>query len=130
MSGKTILARGNTKSEMTLVEVLGKRCGKGQAAASYEVYDEMSVYPSVTKQEAEAFLRLHTKRCQVNLANAKDRGDKRAIPHLERKLAMYKYLRGLVATQEEAVKAMRECPNCRVTAVDNLGHCHCCGKDW
>lgn len=130
MSGKIVLTKGNTKSERTLVEILGKRCGKGQAAALYEVYDEMSVYPPVTKQEAEAFLRLHTKRCQVNLANAKDRGDKRATLHLERKLAVYQYLRGLVTTQEETVKAMRECPHCRVTAVDNLGHCHCCGKDW
>lgn len=131
MSSKNTLvrSRGDTKSKAKLVAVFGERCGKDKEAALYEVYDEMSVYPPVTKQEAEAFLRLHTKRYQVNLADAKGRGDKRATLHLERKLAVYQYLQELVSAQE-TVKAMRECPYCKVTAVDNLGHCHCCNKDW
>lgn len=126
-------ARGNAKSRLTVAQLFGQRAGKAQEAALLEVYDEMSVYPPASKQEAEAFLRLHIKRCQVNLANAKDRGDNRAKAHLERKLAVYEYLMRVLAERQEANqpnKAMRECPNCRVTSVDNFGHCHCCGKNF
>lgn len=133
MSKKTevLMARGEGKPTLRINQLFGQRSGKAQSAALYEVYDEMSVYPPASKQEAEAFLRLNIKRCQVNLANAKDRGDERAKAHLERKLAVYEYLMQMStsAVNVEA-KAMRECPNCRVTSVDNFGHCHCCGKNF
>ena len=85
-------AKGNAKSRLTVAQLFGQRNGKAQEAALLEVYDEMSVYPPASKQEVEAFLRLHIKRCRVNLANAKDRGDNRAKANLERKLAVYEYL--------------------------------------
>lgn len=124
-------ARANGKSVYNISRLFGQRNGKAQEAALYEVYDEMSVYPPASKQEVEAFLRLHIKRCRVNLANAKDRGDNRAKAHLERKLAVYEYLMQMStsAVNVEA-KAMRECPNCRVTSVDIFGLCHCCGKTF
>ena len=135
MSKKTevLMARGEGKPTLRINQLFGQRSGKDQNAALYEAYDEMSVYPPASKQEAEAFLRLNIKRCQVNLANAKDRGDNRAKAHLERKLAVYEYLMRVLAERQEANqpnKAMRECPNCRVTSVDNFGHCHCCGKNF
>ena len=93
--------------------------------------DEMSVYPPATAKEAEAFCRIQIKRCNMNLANAKDRGDKRAVVHLERKLAVYEYLMQMSTSAVNAeAKVMRECPNCRVTSVDIFGLCHCCGKNW
>lgn len=124
-------ARGNAKSRLTVAQLFGQRNGKAQEAALLEVYDEMSVYPPASKQEVEAFLRLHIKRCRVNLANAKDRGDNRAKAPLERKLAVYEYLMQMStsAVNVEA-KVMRECPNCRVTSVDIFGLCHCCGKTF
>lgn len=135
MSKKTevLMARGNDKPTLKINKLFGQRNGKAQEAALYEVYDEMSVDPPATKQEVEAFLRLHIKRCRVNLANAKDRGDNKAKAHLERKLAVYEYLQKLVYLQGlsvESVKAMRECPNCRVISVDIFGLCHCCGKTF
>ena len=135
MSKKTevVKARADGKSVYNISRLFGQRNGKAQEAALYEVYDEMSVYPPASKQEVEAFLRLHIKRCQVNLANAKDRGDNRTKAHLERKLAVYEYLMRVLAERQEANqpnKAMRECTNCRVTSVDNFGHCHCCGKNF
>ena len=124
-------ARSNGKSVYSISRLFAQRSGKAQEAALYEVYDEMSVYPSATKQEVEAFLRLHIKRCQVNLANAKDRGDTRAKANLERKLAVYEYLMQMSTSAVNAeTKALRECPNCRVTSVDNFGLCHCCGKTF
>lgn len=124
-------ARGNAKSRLTVAQVFGQRNGKAQEAALLEVYDEMSVYPPASKPEVEAFLRLHIKRCRVNLANAKDRGDNRAKAHLERKLAVYEYLMQMSTSAVNAeAKAMRECPNCRVTSVDIFGLCHCCGKTF
>lgn len=133
MSKKTevLMARGNGKPTLKINKLFGQRSGKAQEATLYEVYDEMSVYPPVTKQEVEAFLRLHIKRCRVNLANAKDRGDNRAKAHLERKLAVYEYLMQMSTSVVNAEsKAMRECPNCRVTSVDIFGFCHCCGKTF
>lgn len=124
-------ARGNAKSRLTVAQLFGQRNGKAQGAALLEVYDEMSVYPPASKQEVEAFLRLHIKRCQVNLANAKDRGDNRAKAHLERKLAVYEYLMQMSTSAVNAeAKAMRECPYCRVLSVDIFGICHCCGKTF
>lgn len=124
-------ARGNGKSVYNISRLFGQRNGKAQEAALYEVYDEMSVYPPASKQEVEVFLRLHIKRCRVNLANAKDRGDNRAKAHLERKLAVYEYLMQMSTSAVNAeAKVMRECPNCRVTSVDIFGLCHCCGKTF
>lgn len=126
-------SRGNTKSKLTFANIIGQRSGKAQAAALLEVYDEMSVHPPASQQEVETFLRLHIKRCRVNLAGAKDRGDNRAAAHLERKLAVYEYLTKVLNERKEGnkpIEAMRECPNCRVTSVDNFGHCHCCGGDF
>lgn len=124
-------ARGNAKSRLTVAQLFGQRNGKAQEAALLEVYDEMSVYPPASKQEVEAFLRLHIKRCRVNLANAKDRGDNRAKDHLERKLAVYEYLMQMSTSAVNAeAKAMHECPNCKVTSVDIFGLCHCCGKTF
>lgn len=128
---EALKARGEGKSTLRVTQVIAQRTGKANTAALYEVYDEMSVYPPATKQEAEAFLRLHIKRCRVNLANAKDRGDNRAKAHLERKLAVYEYLMQMSTSAVNAEsKAMRECPNCRVTSVDIFGLCHCCGKTF
>lgn len=133
MSKKTeaVKARADGKSVYNISRLFGQRNGKAQEAALLEVYDEMSVYPPASKQEVEAFLRLQIKRCRVNLANAKDRGDNKAKVNLERKLAVYEYLMQMStsAVNTEA-KAMRECPNCRVTSVDIFGLCHCCGKTF
>ena len=129
--GEAVKARANGKSVYSISRLFGQRNGKAHEAALYEVYDEMSVYPHASKQEVEAFLRLHIKRCQVNLANAKDRGDNRAKAHLERKLAVYEYLMQMSTSAVNAeAKVMRECPNCKVTSVDIFGLCHCCGKTF
>lgn len=133
MSKKTeaVKARADGKSVYNISRLFGQRNGKAQGAALLEVYDEMSVYPPASKQEVEAFLRLHIKRCRVNLANAKDRGDNRAKAHLERKLAVYEYLMQMSTSAVNAEdKVMRECPNCRVISVDIFGLCHCCGKTF
>lgn len=128
---EAVKARANGKSVYSISRLFGQRNGKAQEAALYEVYDEVSVYPPASKQEVEAFLRLHIKRCRVNLANAKDRGDNRAKAHLERKLAVYEYLMQMSTSAVNAeAKAMHECPNCRVTSVDIFGLCHCCGKTF
>ena len=133
MSKKTevLMARGDGKPTLKINRLFGQRNGKAQEAALLEVYDEMSVYPPATMQEVEAFLRLHIKRCRVNLANAKDRGDNRAKAHLERKLACYEYL-GKVVKQQLCTpsEATRECPECRTHSVDIFGYCACCGRSW
>lgn len=128
---EAVKARGDGKCMYNISRLFGQRNGKAQEAAPLEVYDEMSVYPPASKQEVEALLRLHIKRCQVNLANAKDRGDNRAKANLERKLAVYEYLMHMSTSAVNAeAKAMRECPNCKVTSVDIFGVCHCCGKTF
>ena len=109
----------------------GRGEGKTLAAAQAEVLAEMSVNPPVSKEEAEAFLRVQIKRCRMNLANAKDRGDTRAQSHLERKLAVYEYLNRVITSQVNVPReAQRECPECKVVSVDIFGHCSCCGKNW
>lgn len=133
MSKKTevLMTRGEGKPTLRINQLFGQRSGKAHEAALYEVYDEMSVYPPASMQEVAAFLRLHIKRCRVNLANAKDRGDNRAKVHLERKLAVYEYLMQMSTSAVNAeAKPMRECPNCKVTSVDIFGLCHCCGKTF
>ena len=128
---EVVRARGDGKYTYNISRLFAQRNDKAQEAALYKVYEEMSVYPPASKQEVEAFLRLHIKRCRVNLANAKDRGDNRAKVNLERKLAVYEYLMQMSTSAVNAeVKPMRECPNCRVTSVDNFGLCHCCGKTF
>lgn len=111
----------------------GRGEGKALHAAQLEILDEFTIHPPATKEEATAFLRLQIKRSRVNLVNAKERGDNRAIAHLERKLAVYEYLARVIAEQQKANQpneATKECPNCRVHSVDIFGHCHCCGKNW
>lgn len=133
MSKKTevLMARGDGKPTLRINKLFGQRNGKAHEAALYEVYDEMSVYPPASKQEVEAFLRLHIKRCRVNLANAKDRGDNKAKAHLERKLAVYEYLDKVIKQQMTTFKeATRECPECRTYSVDIFGYCACCGRTW
>ena len=128
---EVVRARGDGKYIYNISRLFAQRNDKAQEAALYKVYDEMSVYPPASKQEVEAFLRLHIKRCRVNLANAKDRGDNRAKANLERKLAVYEYLMKMSTSAVNAeAKAMRECPNCKVTSVDTFGLCHCCGKTF
>lgn len=111
----------------------GVRSGKGANAILLEVLDEMSVQPPATPKEAETFCRIQIKRCRMNLANAKDRGDKRAVLHLERKLAVYEYLYRLAQTEAPPAMIVRDqvesCPNCRVHAVGtSSGVCPVCGQ--
>lgn len=114
-----------------LFGVRGRGSGRSIALAQAEVLAEVSVNPPATKEEAEAFLRIQIKRCKVNLANARDRGDARAQSHLERKLAVYEYLNRVVTSQVNVPReAQRECPECKVVAVDIFGHCSCCGRNW
>jgi hypothetical protein len=100
----------------------GKRNGKAATTAMNEVWGEVQVSPPATPKEAEVFCRIQAKRCTVNLVNARDRGDKRAVRHLERKLAVYQFLHNLA----KAAPEVTECPRCRVTAVKD-GVCVCCG---
>ena len=132
MSKKTeaVKARADGKSVYNISRLFGQRSGKAQDAALYEVYDEMSVYPPASKQEAEAFLRLHIKRCGMNLANAKSRGDSRAIVNLEKKLAIYQLMRDLLLKQVDPPVGARECPECRTHSVNSFGYCACCGKTF
>lgn len=126
-------ARGDVKSRLRVGQVFGQRSGKTMATVVLEVCDEMTIHPPASKEEVQAFLRLHLKRCRVNLANAKDRGDTRAQANLARKLACYEYLEKAVAERQQANKpseAIKECPECRVYSVDIFGHCSCCGKNW
>lgn len=126
---KIVRARGDRKCMYNISRLFAQRNGKAQEAAPLEVYDEMSVYHPASKQEVEAFLRLHIKRCRVNLANAKDRGDLRAQANISRKLACYEYLSEVTNSQVSTpVEATRECPYCRVHSVDIFGYCHCCGR--
>lgn len=86
---------------------------------------------TATKQEAQEFLRVQLKRCRVNLENAKQRGDSTAQANILHKIACFEYLEGtIIGKQETPVEAMRECPNCRVYALDIFGHCSCCGKNF
>lgn len=125
------MARGDGKPTLKINKLFGQRSGKAQEAALLEVYDEMSVDPPASTQEVAAFLRLHIKRCRVNLANAKDRGDNRAKAHLERKLACYEYLEKVIKQQMcTPSEATRECPECRTHSVDIFGYCACCGRTW
>lgn len=103
--------------------------GKTMAAVMAEVHTELTVQPPASKEEVQAFLRLQIKRCRVNLANAKDRGDLRAQANISRKLACYEYLSEVANNQVSTpVEATRECPYCRVHSVDIFGYCHCCGR--
>lgn len=121
----------NTREDMgpveTITHIVGQRLGKGYFAAAREVFSEATEQPPVSSKEAEVFCRIHIKRCNVNLANAKDRGDKRAIIHLRRKLAVYEYLFELVQKQTSADK-IETCPNCRVSSIGETGTCPCCGQ--
>ena len=129
--GEFCRARGNAKSRLTVGQVFGQRSGKTMATVAYEVYDEMTIHPPASKEEVQAFLRLQMKRCRVNLANAKDRGDNRAQANLARKLACYEYLDKVIKQQlATPSEAARECPECRTHSVDIFGYCACCGRTW
>lgn len=84
----------------------------------------------VTKEEALAFLRLELKRCQVNIASAKDRGDKRAVVRLEQKSCVYQYLMDTVVNSSPTDKSLRECPSCGKLSVDVFGYCYNCDQLW
>lgn len=128
---KRVGVRGNGKPTISLLNQVAKRNGKTMASVMLEVHDEMTVHPPASKEEVQAFLRLQIKRCRVNLANAKDRGDLRAQANISRKLACYEYLNKVSNNQVSTpVEATRECPYCRVYAVDIFGYCHCCGKNF
>lgn len=103
-----------------------KRSGKTLDWCKAELWENSLVEPPATAEEALTFCRLQIKRCNINLANAKDRGDKRAIINLERKLAVYEYLYKLAKEAEEPKEAVKDCPSCRVYALEN-GVCACCG---
>lgn len=113
---------GSGKTDVLVVK--GGQRGNGRAydAVKLQIWDEMSAYAPATLEEAEAYCRIQIKRCNINLANAKDRGDKRAVLHLERKLAVYQLMYQLAKTAPMAA----ECPHCRVAAMEN-GVCACCG---
>ena len=115
--------------------IVGRGGGKALlTAAIAEVAIEVSGIPQATPEEAIAFCNLQIKRCNVNLVNARDRGDVRAAMHLERKLAVYQHLRGLclkeVATIQAEAQEATECPVCRTHSVEPSGYCACCGRAW
>ena len=128
-NNKRVGVRGNGKPTVSLLQQVERRNGKTMAAVMAEVHTELTVHPPASKEEVQAFLRLQIKRCRVNLANAKDRGDLRAQANISRKLACYEYLSEVANSQVSTpVEATRECPYCRVHSVDIFGYCHCCGR--
>lgn len=131
MSNKSLLeVRGNGKPVTSFLKQIGQRNGKTLAGAMLEAAAEMQVNPPATVEEAFAFCGLQLKRCSVNLANARDRGDNRAVVNLERKLAVYQFLKERCLDQMVPPSGTRECPNCLTYSVDIFGHCACCGKNW
>lgn len=75
---------------------VGKRNGKGLAAATAETMAEVAELPTVGQQEALEFLRIQIRRATLNRNNAVRRKDRTAEGHLSKKLAVYEYLKGLV----------------------------------
>lgn len=106
----------------------GGQRGQGKVLAGS--IEELSALPEVSAAEAQEFCRVQIKHCGVNLANAKSRGDKRAVAHLERKLAIYQHLQDLLLKQVDPPAGARECPECRTHSVNVFGHCACCGRNW
>ena len=80
---------------------VGKRNGKGLAAATAEAMAEVAELPTVGSQEALEFLRVQIRRATLNHNNAVRRKDKTAEGHLSKKLAVYKYLKGLVENTDK-----------------------------
>ena len=119
---KSIGIAGSGKTDVLVVKGGQRGGGKSYDAVKLQIWDEMSEYAPATLEEAEAYCRIQIKRCNINLANAKERGDKRAALHLERKLAVYQLMYQLAKTAPMAA----ECPHCRVAAMEN-GVCACCG---
>lgn len=131
MSNKPLLGvRGNGKPVTAFLHRIGHRNGETLAGAMLEAAAEMQVNPPATAEEAFAFCDLQLKRCNVNLANARDRGDNRAVANLERKLAVYQFLKERCLDQMVPPPGTRDCPNCLTHSVDVFGHCACCGKNW
>lgn len=112
------------------LRVQPSRNGKTLAHSALEAAAEVQVNPPATAEEAFAFCDLQLKRCNVNLVNARDRGDNRAVASLERKLAVYQFLKELCLDQMVPPPGTRDCPNCLTHSVDIFGHCACCGKNW
>jgi len=131
MSNKSLLGvRGNGKPVTSFLKQIGQRNGKTLAGAMLEAAAETQVNPPATAEEAFAFCELQLKRCNVNLANARDRGDNRAVANLERKVAVYQFLKERCLDQMVPPPGTRDCPNCLTHSVDIFGHCACCGKNW
>ena len=129
-SGKSafLRSRGNAKSTVVLSQVTGRKSGQDMRAALYEVYDELTVHPPVSPDEAARFCKTQAKRCKANLVNAAVRNDVRAVENLQRKLAVYEYLGALAkTTMEQEILNTKECPKCRVFALGANGVCACCG---
>lgn len=80
---------------------VGKRNGKGLAAATAETMAEVAELPTVGQQEALEFLRIQIRRATLNHNNAVRRKDKTAAAHLSKKLAVYEYLKGLVENTDK-----------------------------
>lgn len=80
---------------------VGKRNGKGLAAAAAEAMAEVAELPTVGPQEALEFLRVQIRRATLNRNNAVRRKDKTAEGHLNKKLAVYEYLKGLVENADK-----------------------------
>lgn len=134
VSNKSLLGvRGNGKPVTSFLKQIGQRNGKTLAGAMLETAAEMQVNPPATAEEAKAFCRIQIKRCTVNLANAKDRRDKRAIANLERKLAVYQFLHRMVKNCTPPPPAepepqltdppedYMECPNCMTWSTIRTG---------
>ena len=107
-----------------------ERGQRGQGKALAGAIEELSALPEVSVAEVQEFCRVQIKRCGVNLANAKSRGDKRAVAHLERKLGIYQHLQDLLLQQVDPPVGARECPECRTHSVNSFGYCACCGKTF
>lgn len=118
----------NNKKPVVIIRP-GRQSGKAITHAFVEALNEMSVDPPATAEEAEAFCRVHIKRCNMNLANAKDRGDKRAVLNLERKLAVYEYLYKLVKEKAGDMALTMDCPKCLTHSINKDGVCACCGYE-
>lgn len=80
---------------------VGKRNGKGLAAATAEVMAEVAELPTVGSQEALEFLRVQIRRATLNRNNAVRRKDRTAEGNLSKKLAVYEYLKGLVENTDK-----------------------------
>lgn len=75
---------------------VGKRNGKGLATATAEAMAEVAELPTVGPKEALEFLRVQIRRATLNRDNAIQRRDHKAKAHLNKKLAIFEFLKSLV----------------------------------